>query len=710
MRLLWRALAALVVLLLVAGVALALLLPRLVDRPEVRARIEAAARDATGRELRYDSLAAGLLPPRIEVVNPSLAGEAAGEPPLFAADRVALRLALLPLLARSVVIDRLLVDGARIRLVRPDEAPLGQAPPTPAPSSTAGPGPSQPGTNDSAEAPAQDAGPALGVRSVDVSNATLTVEDRSVSPPVTLVFEDIQAHARATNAEGPITYEASLRLGGGGDVVVEGTATLAGAIDAEATLSAVEAEPFRAYLGNGRSLAGRLGGTVRASGPARAPDKVDARLVFENAAVEIDSVKLNGRLALSADLVAGEEGLGGPFEIDATDAELGYAGAFHKPPGTAATTSGTLEARPGGGFDVKELRVKIKNFEAQGSLDSGERSELALAAAPFDLAGWEALLPALGDASLGGRLALDGLRAETTPLDVAGAVVLDGVRFAATDQPPVVLRGRIEGAGNAIRSRELALDVAGQPVAVDLAVAPLSPSPRVTFAASGRGLDVAALIGAFSKSEVSITGPLRFDARFEAPLDGEAPIAQVLSGKLDFDLGPGRFQGVSLLRDTLERAGPVAQAAIEAGKTFGGRDVKRLYDDRFESIAGIVHVGGGFARFDPIRALYRDYRVDLRGSVRLADRALDATGRIVFADAEGAGALRGQTLPISRIGGTLDSPRVELSKEDVAKVASAVSGSVLEKKLAPVLERLQKKTGGKSPLDALQNLFGGKKN
>ncbi|HKJ24643.1 MAG TPA: hypothetical protein VKB65_07465, partial [Myxococcota bacterium] len=68
--------------LLVVGLgAIYALLPGWVDSPAVRERIEEGARDATGREFRYETLSFGILPPRLRVVGPILAGEAKGDPP-----------------------------------------------------------------------------------------------------------------------------------------------------------------------------------------------------------------------------------------------------------------------------------------------------------------------------------------------------------------------------------------------------------------------------------------------------------------------------------------------------------------------------------------------------------------------------------------------------------------------------------------------------
>ncbi len=697
MRIALRILTVVGVLFVLAIVALSFALPSIVERPEIRARIEAAAREATGRDLQYESLSAAVFPPSIELVKPVLTGEASGEPPLFTADLVALRLALLPLLTRTVVVDRLRVDGAQVRIVR--SAPEKQAAAPPA------------GTADGAAAPPKPAaaGIRLGVRRMDVEDARVTLEDRSVTPPAVIVLDGIDARARADGALDPVQFEVKAHLASGGDIGMEGTATVSQDFDANVTLSKLETSAFAAYLGEARKLSGFLGGTVHATGTSGEPSALSAKLFLESAVVQVEELALRGKLAVTADLAnADGKGLGGPFEVDATEAELAYGGAFRKPAGTAATTTGILKPYSGGALEVDDLHVKIKNLGATGSLTSGERSDVTLAAPAFDLLGWEELVPALADVKLGGRMAMDGLHASMPPMNATGAIVLTDVKIALAGQPPVLLRGRVEGAGNALRSRDLALVVAGQPIALDLTVAPLDASAVGVLAATGRGIDSAALLAAFSKSGAFVTGPLRFDARYQAPLVTKRPITDVVSGSVEYLLGPGRFKGVSVLRDTIERSGSVVQAAVAAGQAFGGRDVQRMYDDAFESIGGAVKVAGGFARFDPIRAVYRDYRVDLRGNVRLSDRALDASGQLVFADAKGAGAMRGQTLPISHIGGTLDKPRVELSPEDIAVVVARVSGSAVERNVGKLIQKLEDKTGG-SPIDALQNLFRGRK-
>jgi uncharacterized protein involved in outer membrane biogenesis len=75
-----------------------------------------AAKEATGRTLRYERLAFGLLLPRLEAHGVVLEGRAEDAP--LRAQSLALEVALLPLLARTVLIDTLVLSGAELTLVR----------------------------------------------------------------------------------------------------------------------------------------------------------------------------------------------------------------------------------------------------------------------------------------------------------------------------------------------------------------------------------------------------------------------------------------------------------------------------------------------------------------------------------------------------------------------------------------------------------------
>lgn len=693
-------------------VAAAVVLPRYVDDPAVRERIREAAKRATGREVGFASLSAGLFPPRVELRDPEVAGDEAGAPPLFAASRVSLRVAWLPLLSGAVVLDSLEVEGARLHLVRhPAQAARADAPPdSGAPERSARPSdagpPPAPDAGDSAAEPTR-----LGVERVDVVDARVVVEDRTRTPPATLAIDDLDVRARRPEVFDPVSFEATAKLAEGGDVRIEGTIGADAAIEAKASLDRVNAGAFAPWLssvGRGAGIAGLVAGELRASALGREPKRIVADLVLDDAKIDLESVRLLGRLTVTAELEGGAAGLGGPFRVDATQAELSYGGGFRKPPGTEATTSGTLETAPDGSLSIDELHVKIKNFDARGSLRTGQPTSLLLDADAFELAGFESLVPALSNASLGGQSAIEGLRIERPGTPLAGAVRFEAATIAAKGRPPIVVDGALVGAGDALVSRALSASVAGKPIAIELRVAPIGEGATLSLEAAGSGIDSAALLAALTEKRPGVSGPLRLDARFRVPVGTGAPPLRAVSGNLDFEIAPGRFEGVSLLEDTIERSGPIVQAAVAAGKAFGGRDVQRMYSDEFERVSAHVTIADGQARFDPLRVVHEAHRIDLVGRVDLETRTLDASGRIVFPDEKSAGALRGQTIRISRVAGPLDRPKVELSQEDVAAVVAKVGGSVIEKKVDRLLEKLGEK-GGRSPLDAIQGFLEGKR-
>jgi uncharacterized protein YhdP len=110
-----RVIAAVVGVVAVAGVALALLLPRVLASDAVRGRIQTAAAEALGREVRYAELEPSFFPPALLVQGVAVAGASAQAPPLVEAERATLRVALLPLLSRRLRID-VALEGGRVQL------------------------------------------------------------------------------------------------------------------------------------------------------------------------------------------------------------------------------------------------------------------------------------------------------------------------------------------------------------------------------------------------------------------------------------------------------------------------------------------------------------------------------------------------------------------------------------------------------------------
>jgi hypothetical protein len=351
-----RALALIVLLLVGALVAVALILPGVVASDEFRERIGVEAENALGREVRYGAIDFGLFPPTVVVEGVAVAGSTAEASPMLEGGRLELRVAALPLLARTLVVDSALLRGARLHLVRTREGiDL----------------PGRESTGDGVAATDRDAEVAdfdLAVASVELDEIEIILEDRSVSPAVTLELRGIAARANARSTDGPIELGFEFEFASGGTVSGAGEATLSGVVELELKLSDVELLPLRAYLGSASMLSGRLSGVIAAVGPAAELEtlRVDASLM--DARFKFDDMEFSGALEGSADLHGSVAAPRGSFDIDATDAEVRHGGMFTKPPGDAASLQGKLVDTADGSTRVDDIRFKIQNFKGTASV------------------------------------------------------------------------------------------------------------------------------------------------------------------------------------------------------------------------------------------------------------------------------------------------------------------------------------------------------
>ena len=677
MKPLLGAAAALAVLAALALGAALLLLPRVIASDAARARIESAAEAALGRALRYQRLDFGLLPPSLVVVAPVIAGATPEEPPFAEARRVSLRVALLPLLTRRLLIDGLVVDGATLRLRR---TAAGLELPRPAErDGTTG---AEPATGAAGELPP------LGVRMLTLRHTTLILEDAAAQPPVTWELRELRAKLRGESLEAPLRVEASFELASGGRATARGTVTLAGEVDLDLALEEIALAPAASYLGDGVRFAGTVSGEVELEGPARSPGRIAARLALRDADVRFDEIALRGRLRLEADLAGGADAPSGRFDIDATDAELVYGGAFRKPAGTSATISGRIVSGPDGVLGFDDLKLRVKDLDATAELRDGPRIRMNVRAPPFDLAGWEELVPALAGWQLGGRVAPGELALERAPTGLHGRLGLDGVQASSPRGGTLVLRGELVGEGPRVRSQGMELVAADQLFRVEAELQDLdAPAPRWQLHLDGRDADVSRLLDGFAGKRDALHGRLTIAGDFGLPLDtGGDPLAS-LRGRVRLEIRDGWTSGRSVLKTSLDALIAVAQPLdlLTRGLHTGSHGRS---GDRFESITGTFDVADGIARTDDLRIVERDHSIALSGTLRLADLALDMRGRLSFAGADASepgGERRG--IPIAHVRGTLGNPDVEVTREAARSFAAALDpgklGAKLERALGP---------------------------
>ncbi len=705
MRLLIRIFAVVAALLVVAVVALALTLPSLVGSEEVRARITEAARDATGRDFAYAELDVGVLPPRLVVTEARLSGAAPEADPTVEGANLQLRLSLMPLLARSVVVDSLVLEGATLRLVRTKDGIE-----LPQPEEAAAE--AEPG-----EAAAEDeAAMALAVRRVSLRKLRLVLEDRAVSPPVTWDLGDLEAEVEGSALDAPLDVRAAAKLASGGALSVQGTVTAGGPLDLETRLDALDLTPLAPYLGEGRKVGGLLSGSVRVRGESTSNPGVVLDLKLADADVAVDEIALRGAASIAADLTQ-IEAPAGSFEIDATQADLRYGEGFQKPAGTSATLQGRIQAAEDGSLVFEETKLRLKNFDGRVRVETGTPTRLRLDAPAFELEGWEALLPALADTAPRGRLAFEGLDVVPEPLAVRGRIVLDDLRIPQASGPELTLRGAIRGEGSSLVGEDLEAVVAGQTAEVDLRVTDLARKRKVALRTTLDQADSNALVAAFTGKRDALSGPLDLDADLALPLGGDLAPVKALSGTIRFGIEPGRLTGVSLLRSAVERLGALGGALSLAGAA-SGKDLQKYYSDEFRLLGGTLRIARGIARTNDLRLVYKDYSVDLRGSVNLAEQTLDLTGSLTM-DPELGEALAGgdggrrkepKVLPLAQVTGTFDEPRVVITRETAIAFGTR-TGKVGKKreKLEEEVDDVLGEGAGKQVFDALEGFLGGRK-
>jgi hypothetical protein len=710
-----------IALVLVAVVLLALgaaawLLPRWLEGDAFRELLVGAARDATGRDVAWDDLSLALFPPRL-VATQLRVGEAAA--PLVVAERADLRIAVAPLLARVVLFDSLALEGVTWRVVRSAngvELPIAtrDAPRTAAASAATPPVPADP-TAPRAKAATSGSGPALrfAVRSVALRHSRIVWDDRAAKPPVSIEIRDVEGRAEGTSADAPADVSLDGALASGGTLRVAGTAMLDGTLDLEATLEGVDLAPFSAYFGRDFALTGRVGGTLRARGPAAALAALEADLEVADASLRAGDVAAQGPIALKARLHGDVAVPEGDFEVDATRAQLSaYGGAFKKSPGAPATASGKLVRDANGKLGVDSVRLSIKNMN--GALRAAPDG-LHFSAAPFDLKGWGEVIPSLAAVAPEGNIAIEGMRVATGPLALAGRVALDGVRLRPAGRAPIALRGALVGQGASIASEGLVAIAGGQRIALRLRADKLDGAPRHHLQLDTQNADARALLEALTGKPDLLEGPATIAADLAGPLDATA-LAGVAGG-IDLAVGAGRIPRVSPLRAAVDGLAGHSESARLIDRKRAEVSLAPYLGDRFESITGHFSVGGGRARTDALVLRYPGYQLELRGSVGLVDQSLDLAGRIALEEkvltalaerppeASGGGT---RVIEVARVRGTAAEPKLEIDRAGALAFAASFALAQRREKLERKLDKKLGEGSGGAILDALDQLLGKK--
>ncbi len=726
-----RIFGALVLLGVAAFVAAALLLPSLLSGDAAATRIREAALEATGSRVEWEALDVTLFPPALRLEGATARAEELGSEPWLAAREVELRLAWLPLLARTVLVDSLSVEGARLALRRETEGWVipGAASRGAAAAPAADEARDAEPEGGAAAVPDADGSFQLALRRVALRDGALVVDDRSLPVPQRIELGALRADLEATAPDAPVEVSLEGTLGSGGGLAVEGHVAPDADLDLVLRFDALPMELLQPYLEQTLALAGRATGEAALRGTAGRLDRVGLSLRSDDAALASDELSASGPLTLELE-VDDLERPTGRFALDATRAVLVYQVLFRKPAGVEASAGGRFRTRDDGSLDVDFDTVRIRDAAARGELRGGPAPSVAVRVdTPLALDDWAALVPALE--GLGGRLALPELAlawpAAGGAPSLAGRAELDGVRVALGGDPArtLVLRGGLEAVGAGLTSRDLVAELGGQALPLSLRVEDLFGAPRWWVEGVLADADANVVASAWAQTRDAIYGTLGLETALSAPVGGETPLLDALEGLVTLQIAPGRLRGVSLLRTATESIGPLAETALLAGQLFGGSTLQRFYEDEFSSLAGSFAIRGGRAHTRDLRLVYRLYQIDLRGDLGLADGSLDLDGDLTLFELDESGETPVRSVrrvfPLAGIRGTVSRPRVAVAPEAALAWVAALRddgrgdaapdgpGDDIRERQSELEREIDERLGegsGREIFDALEGLLG----
>ncbi len=327
------------VLLLVGTVAL--VLPRIVDRAAIREQISDLAAPALGRRPEFRELGYRLFPPSLVMkdVVPVAGADSSARP-----QRIELRIALPPLLVGMVVIDAALVDDAHFFGVRNAGGFRWDG-------SYAGRGHPADTTN-------------ISLRSLLLRNATVTLDDRSVRPPVQWQLRGVEASAVAEILDRAVRLELAGEIATGGRVAASGDFTLGGEIDVELQFESLAIDNAGPYFASRSKIRGMLTGSVRGSGNSADP-KFELDATLRDAHLQLGDISLRGVLEVDGTIDDAWSAPHGRIELDATQAEVSYAQFFTKPRGTPATVVGIIRSNSDGSPAIEAWKFTMEDLEGQ---------------------------------------------------------------------------------------------------------------------------------------------------------------------------------------------------------------------------------------------------------------------------------------------------------------------------------------------------------
>ncbi len=691
----FRALAWLIGILVVLVVLAVLIVPLVVDPNDYKSDIAAAVEARTGRKLTMEGdLSLSVFPWLAVEVGPTRLANAPGfsERPFAAVDRVSIRIKLLPLLARKVEMDTVILDGLRLSLETRADGKTNWAD-----LSAAG-----------AEAPPESAGSdgrmalaGLAIGGVDISDASLRYDDAQQGKHYRVAGLNLRVGAIAPGATVPVDMSLQLDVA---EPPVKGPVTFAG----RATLS----EDRQKLTLAGAELTTDLKGGGLPGGALASQADFNAELDLQSGALQVPDLvaQLLGMKLRAA--ISGEQ----LFTQPAVKA------AIHVDPFVPRKLIAALGAAPPEPADKAVLGKAEASLKLAASAEAAQLSELRVQLDDSTLTG-NATVSHFAQPAIGFKLHLDGIDADrylppagdqpTPPVTPTAAAVAGAELFPVDTLRNLNLDGALS-IGQLKVSRLTSRDILMKLTAKG---GQLRLQPAQAKLYGGRyegnlGLDVRGAQPKISLNEKLVDvkiGPLLKDlqgadrltgiTRAHVTLNavGQTPEAlkKSLNGKLDLAFTDGAVKGFNL-------AALIRRAAAQLKGQPAPQEQGPNQTD-FSEMTATATVTGGVIDNRDLLAKSPLLRVQGEGTVDLNTQSLDylLTTKVVDTlkgqGGKGLEDVKGIAIPVG-ITGTFAKPKYQVRLD---KMMQESAGKEIKQKVEKKLEKkLEKKFG-----DQFKGLF-----
>ncbi|MBW2386041.1 MAG: DUF748 domain-containing protein [Deltaproteobacteria bacterium] len=675
-------------LIVVIGTALGLARLRFVETPQFQRLIAEWTTEQLGQSLSYSGLAIGLIPPSI----------------------------LWPLLIGTIEVVSLVLDRVELTAVRGADGIW-----IPGPVENEGPEPEM----------IDDAGGfEIAVRRVQVRDSTLTLIDRTVTPGTLLSLQALAISVAGADLSRPLDVQGSARLASGGRLAISGTLTLAGHANLRLELQELALDALHAYLGEEVRLDGLLGGEITLLGPVAEPEKLAVQLRVDAKSLSFGDTVIRGSVLLSANHSGDLAAPKGELSIDASGAAIEYADLARKPVGSPASATGRFAMSPNGAIRLDLSSVQLHTMDGTAVISMAETTHVSLNAPRFDLARLDRLLPAIDGYPLSGGGSIEALHVQVEPLRVEGAIVLHEVHLELSEADGISLEGRLIGRGDRIELAGARVSAGGQHIDLSGGMQELDGAMAFELGFASVGvLRANRVLSAVSSLKDVVYGPFTVTGQLSGragAMGSQTAFLDSLTGALRFDLGKtvgegkqgGRIEGLSVLDAVIGAAGQLVGMAKLTSALSGGSlpDLSDHMGDEFEQLTGDFEIADGLLRTHNLQLLYRSYGVYLKGTVTLADQALDMAGKITLGDEivdKYGGSVGGDkvVIPIAHIGGSVGAPEFGVHESALTSLTSRllIENPIVQETLGRVADEAERVLPKAEELlgEGLGGLFGG---